>query len=165
MSRPVAVPSVGIPTDGPQEATVDTRDLIRATTAAWNSRDRNGYLMLYTEDCAVQAPGFDGHGREELGTYWDSFMAAFPDNRISVLRVAGGAGDELAVEESVLEGTHTGPLAGADGAVLPASGRPVSLPFCMVHEPRHGLLAASRLYVDQLELLTQIGVPAEAVLP
>jgi steroid delta-isomerase-like uncharacterized protein len=144
---------------------VDSRDLIMATTEAWNGRDKDGYLALYTEDCEVRAPGFDGHGRADLAAYWDGYMVAFPDNRISVLRVVAEAGGAPAVEESVFEGTHTGPLAGADGSVLPGSGRHVSVPFCMVHEQRDGRLAASRLYCDQLELLAQIGVPVEAALP
>jgi ketosteroid isomerase-like protein len=136
-----------------------TRELITATTDTWNARDREGYLALYTEDCEITAPGFTGRGHEALGTFWDVYMLAFPDNRISVLHVVGGAGEEPAAEESVIEGTHTGPLLGADGSELPATGRHMSGPFCMVHEQRDGRLVSSHLYYDQLEMLTQLGVP------
>jgi ketosteroid isomerase-like protein len=91
-------------------------------------------------------------------------MTALPDNRITVLRTAVGDGGALVVEESVVEGTHTGPLVGADGSELPPTGRHVSAPFAMVHELRDGKLVASRLYYDQLEFLAQLGVPAEAAL-
>ena len=91
-------------------------------------------------------------------------MAAFPDHRITVLRTAVGDGGAVVVEESVIEGTHTGPLVGADGSELPPTGRHVSAPFAMVHEVRDGRLAASRLYFDQLELLAQLGVTGEAAM-
>jgi ketosteroid isomerase-like protein len=136
-----------------------TRDLIDATTDTWNARDRAGYLALYDEDCELTVPGFAGRGREAVGLFWDLNMNAFPDNRVSVLRVVGGDGDAPAAEESVIEGTHTGPLLGADGSELPPTGRHMSGPFCALHEQRGGLLVSSHVYYDQLELLTQLGVP------
>jgi steroid delta-isomerase-like uncharacterized protein len=143
---------------------VDAQELIEATTSTWNARDREGYLALYTDDCEITAPGFTGHGHEDLGAFWDVQMTALPDNRITVLRTAVGDGGALVVEESVVEGTHTGPLVGADGSELPPTGRHVSAPFAMVHELRDGKLVASRLYYDQLDFLAQLGVPAEAAL-
>lgn len=143
---------------------MDAQELIEATTSTWNARDREGYLALYTDDCEITAPGFTGHGHEDLGAFWDVQMTALPDNRITVLRTAVGDGGALVVEESVVEGTHTGPLVGADGSELPPTGRHVSAPFAMVHELRDGKLVASRLYYDQLEFLAQLGVPAEAAL-
>jgi steroid delta-isomerase-like uncharacterized protein len=143
---------------------VDAQELIEATTSTWNARDREGYLALYTDDCEIAAPGFTGHGHEDLGAFWDVQMTALPDNRITVLRTAVGDGGALVVEESVVEGTHTGPLVGADGSELPPTGRHVSAPFAMVHELRDGKLVASRLYYDQLDFLAQLGVPAEAAL-
>jgi steroid delta-isomerase-like uncharacterized protein len=141
---------------------VDTRELIEATTTAWNCRDREGYLALYSEDCEVRTPGFTGRGREALAQVWEQQMTALPDNRVTVLRTSVGEGDSFAFEESVIEGTHTGPLQGGDGSVLPATGRHVSSAFCMVHEQRGGRLVASRLYFDPLELLAQLGVPENA---
>ena len=92
-------------------------------------------------------------------------MTAFPDNRITVLRVFGGDGAEPAAEQSVIEGTHTGPLTSADGSVLPPTGRHMSGPFCMVHDQREGRLTASQLYYDQLELLGQLGALGGAAAP
>ena len=143
---------------------MDTRQLIEATTTAWNSRDREGYLALYSEDCEVTTPGFTGRGREALAEVWEQQMTALPDNRITVLRMAVGERDAFAFEESVIEGTHTGPLQGPDGSVLPGTGRHVSSAFCMVHEQRGGHLVAARLYYDPIELLTQLGIPEEAAL-
>jgi steroid delta-isomerase-like uncharacterized protein len=141
---------------------VDAQELIEATTRTWNERDRAGYLALYTDDCEITAPGFTGRGHEELGAFYDVQITALPDNRITVLRTAVGDNGALVIEESAMEGTHTGPLVGADGSELPATGRHLSTSFTMVHELRDGKLAASRLYYDQLEFLAQLGVTAEA---
>jgi steroid delta-isomerase-like uncharacterized protein len=149
----------------PTTTTMTTQDLVAATTETWNARDRDGYLALYTDDCEIIAPGFTGRGQEALAQFWDMYMSAFPDNRITVLRVVGGNGAEPGVEESVTEATHTGPLEGSDGSVLPPTGRHMSVPFCMVHEQRGGRLAASRLYFDQLEMLTQLGALDEPAAP
>jgi steroid delta-isomerase-like uncharacterized protein len=141
---------------------VDAQELIETTTRTWNERDRAGYLTLYTDDCEISAPGFTGRGHEDLGAFYDVQMTALPDNRITVLRTAVGDDGALVIEESVVEGTHNGPLVGADGSELPATGRHLSASFTMVHELRDGKLAASRLYYDQLEFLAQLGVTAEA---
>jgi steroid delta-isomerase-like uncharacterized protein len=140
---------------------VDAQELIEATTRTWNERDRAGYLALYTDDCEISAPGFTGHGHEELGAFYDGQMTALPDNRITVFRTAVGDDGALVMEESVMEGTHTGPLVGGDGAEVPATGRHISASFTMVHELRDGKLAASRLYYDQLEFMAQLGLLAE----
>jgi ketosteroid isomerase-like protein len=144
---------------------MSTKDLIGATTETWNARDREGYLALYTDDCEIAASGFTGRGHDALGQWWEVYMTAFPDHRITVLRVVGGNGDAPGAEESVIEGTHTGPLQGTDGSVLPPTGRHMSLPFCMVHEQRGGRLVASRLYSDEMDLLTQLGALDQAATP
>ena len=82
-------------------------------------------------------------------------MIAFPDNRIVLTATIGGHGP-CAVEEGHLEGTHTGPLIGADGDALAPTGNHVSGPFAGVHTERNGLLTSSRFYFDQLDLLTQL---------
>jgi steroid delta-isomerase-like uncharacterized protein len=140
---------------------VDAQELIEATTRTWNDRDKDGYLALYTDDCEITLPGFTGRGHEGLAEFYDVQMTALPDNRVTVLRTAVGDGGALVVEESVIEGTNTGPLAGPDGSEMPPTGKHVSAPFAMVHEVRDGKLAASRCYYDQLEFLAQLGVLPE----
>ena len=135
---------------------MDVTELIGATTDAWNRRDRAAYLSLYSEDCQITAPGFTGKGHDAVALLWEGNMTAFPDNRVEVLRVVGGNGS--AVEESVITGTHTGPLVQPDGSQLPPTGRRGSVPLVVVHDERDGRLVASRLYYDQLDLLAQLGL-------
>ncbi len=58
----------------------------------------------------------------------------------------------------MIEGTHRGPLDNGDGSAVPATGRHVPVPFRMVHRTQGGKLVASRLYYDQVDLLTQLGL-------
>lgn len=137
---------------------MDVEELIRISTDTWNDRDRDGYLAVYTEDCEVSGPGFALKGHDGLAEWWAQYMSAFPDNRIVVTRTITDESTGFVVEESVIEGTHRGPLDTGDGSSIPATGRHVSVPFCMVHRTQDGRLVASRLYYDQVELLAQLGV-------
>jgi predicted ester cyclase len=62
------------------------------------------------------------------------------------------------VEESVFEGTNSGPLPGPDGSEIPATGQRVSAPFSGVYTVQDGKIASTRLYFDQLDMLAQLGL-------
>ncbi|GAA5131018.1 ester cyclase [Pseudonocardia adelaidensis] len=138
---------------------MDAAHLIQLTTDTWNDRDLDGYLAAYHHDCEITAPGFVGKGHQGVTEFWTAFMTAFPDNRVLLPHPIIGAGD-IGVEEPVLEGTHTGVLAGADGSEIPPTGRRISVPAAGVHTARDGRIVSSRFYYDTLELLTQLGVAA-----
>jgi ketosteroid isomerase-like protein len=138
---------------------MDALQLINKTTDTWNNRDRNGYLACYAHDCEIIAPGFAGTGHQAVNEFWDAYMNAFPDNRVVLATTVGGR-SQAAAEEARLEGTHTGPLPGADGAVVPPSGNHVSVPFTGLHTERDGQLISSRFYFDQLDFLGQLGALA-----
>jgi hypothetical protein len=68
-------------------------------------------------------------------------MDAFPDNQARVqLLIADG--NDLA-EESVFEGTNSGPLQGPDGTQTPATGRRASQSFTQIHTVRGDKIASS----------------------
>src|SRR5690349_21260195 len=134
---------------------MDALQLIEKTELTWNGRDRDGYLSCYAPDCEITAPGFAGTGHQALSEFWDAYMTAFPDNRVVLSRTVGEGRN--GVEEGRLEGTHTGPLVGGDGAALPPSGKKVIAPFVGVHTEENGLLTSTRFYFDQLDLLAQLG--------
>jgi steroid delta-isomerase-like uncharacterized protein len=133
--------------------------LIEHTTNAWNNRDREAYTASYAEDCEIVAAGFLGRGHNGVAEFWDGFMEPFPDNKVTVFKTIGNA--EIAVEEGVLDGTHTGPFPTPDGDVA-ATGRSVSSPFAGVHTVRDGKIVSSHFYSDQLEFLEQLGVSSTA---
>ena len=132
-------------------------DLIELTTSTWNDRDRDGWRDCYVEDCEMLAPGVvDGHGREAALAFWDETMEAFPDNRITVARVV--AQGDLLVEESRMEATNTGPIAGPDGTPIPPTGRALSLSFAGIHRIDGDRILSSHFYWDMFDMLGQLGL-------
>jgi steroid delta-isomerase-like uncharacterized protein len=139
---------------------MDALQLIEHTTTAWNNRDLDAYLACYADDCEILASGFEAHGHTGVAEFWTGFMEPFPDNTITIHQTVGAHAD-VAVEEGVLEGTHSGPLAGANGTAMPATGRPIRSPFAGVHTVRDGKIVSSRFYSDQLDFLQQLGALPE----
>lgn len=135
---------------------MDPKELVQRGTDAWNERNQEGFFDTYTEDCELTAPGFTGKGRQGLREFWSLWMDAFPDNQVMVRQLIV-EGDNIA-EESRFEGTNSGPLQNPDGTELPATGRRASQGFTGIYTVRNGKIANSRLYFDQLDMLTQLGL-------
>lgn len=136
---------------------MDAKALLRRSVDTWNERDHGAWTALYdAESFELEAPGgLRASGAEAVELVWTTWNGAFPDNRIGVLG-AHGEGD-VATHEGLFEGTHTGTLVGAAGSVA-ATGRSVRLPFAMVYRTDGEKITGLRLYFDQLELMTQLGV-------
>jgi ketosteroid isomerase-like protein len=96
-----------------------------------------------------------GKGHQGVNEFWDAYNHAFPDNHVAVATTVGDR-SQVAVEESWLEGTHTGEWGSAEGAV-PPSGNRIRVPFVGLHTERAGRLVSSRFYYDQLDFLSQLG--------
>ncbi|MDT7685743.1 MAG: hypothetical protein QOG57_6053 [Pseudonocardiales bacterium] len=143
----------------PTVAGMDALQLIEQTTTTWNNRDRDGYFACYAEDCEITAPGFVGKGHQGVAEFWSAYMDAFPDNRIVLATTVGGQSD-TAAEEGSLEGTHTGPLTGADGTTIAPTGNRVDSRFVGFHTERDGKISSTRFYFDQLDFLGQLGLTA-----
>ena len=135
---------------------MDPKELVQRGTDAWNARDQESFFATYTDDCELTAPGFTGKGRQGLQEFWSLWMGAFPDNQVMV-RLLIADGDNVA-EESRFEGTNSGPLPNPDGTEIPATGRRASEPFSGIYTVRGGKIASSRLYFDQVDMLTQLGL-------
>jgi len=144
----------------PTVSAMNALQLIEHTTNAWNQRDRQAYLACYADDCEIVAAGFLGHGHTGVNEFWTGFMEPFPDNTVTILQTIGHS--DIAVEEGVLKGTHTGALPTPDGNIA-ATGRRVSSPFAGVHTIRDGKIISSHFYSDQLEFLEQLGMNPTAV--
>ena len=135
---------------------MDPKELHQRNTDAWNIRDQESFFATYSDDCEVSAPGFSGKGRQGLQEFWSLWMDAFPDNQ-ALVRLLIAEGDTV-VEESLFEGTNSGPLKNPDGSETPATGRRASAPFTGVHTVHDGKIASTRLYYDQVDMLTQLGL-------
>jgi len=139
-----------------KELTMDTREFIDRGTVVWNNRDRDGFLALCDENTEMTGPGgLSGRGIGFAAAFWSGWQDAFPDNHITIGTIVS-EGSEGA-EESVFEGTHTGVLSGPAGEIAPTHRR-VSMPFVGLHTVRNDKWVSFRVYFDQVELLTQLGV-------
>ena len=136
----------------------DAKQVLEQAIEFWNAGDREAWSTLYAEDVVYEAPG----GQRITGLadlqekYFDALLTAAPD-RLSrdVVLVADG---EYVVEQARYVGTHTGPLRNPDGAEVPATGKPFDFPFVGIFQVRDGKIRSIRIYYDQLELLTQLGL-------
>ena len=135
---------------------MDPKGPVQRGADTWNARDVEGFLGIYTEDCEVTAPGFTGKGQQGLHDFWNAWNGAFPDNQVMInLLVAEGSS---VAEEATFQGTHTGPLIAPDGREISPTDRAVTVRFAAVHTVHGELIASSRFYFDQLDLLTQLGL-------
>ncbi|MDL5159972.1 ester cyclase [Actinomycetospora termitidis] len=134
----------------------ESRKIAWAGADAWNAHDLDAFLALYSEDCALVTPAGDGKGHQAVRDFWDETMTAFPDSRLTDVRITS-AGDEV-FEEGVVVGTNTGPSRAPDGSPIPPTGRSVSLPYAAFHRVADGKVVASRFYWDQLGMIGQMGL-------
>jgi predicted ester cyclase len=138
---------------------MNAKEVIEKSTEVWNNKDLHGWLALADERTEWSASGgVHGRGLEGAEAFWSAWQTAFPDNRVTLETIVceGAHG----VEESVFEGTHSGPLQAPEGDI-PPTGRRVSLPFAGIHTVRDGKFATFRIYFDSIELLTQLGLAPE----
>ncbi|MER5432239.1 ester cyclase [Streptomyces sp. NPDC002588] len=135
----------------------DIVEVVDRNIQAWRSKDFDSYFGCYREDAAIVAPGgVRAQGREGIGRFMSLWENAAPDNSIEFLdRYSVGS---VVVHEGVFRGTHTGDLLSWDGQALPATGRTFELTYCEVFVVVDGLITEQRLYFDQMQLLTQLGV-------
>jgi len=139
----------------------DAKRVLEQAIDLWNSGDRDGWAALYTEDVEWEAPGGARiAGLADLKVkYFDALLEAAPD-RASIVDALIVEGD-LVAEEGRYTGTHTGTWRNPDGAEIPATGRSLDFRFSAIFRVDDGKIASIRLYYDQLEVLSQLGlIPA-----
>ena len=133
--------------------------LLDEAIAGMNAHDLEAYGRMFGEDVLVYTPGSaePSRGREARVQWVAGLLAAFPDASVKVVGslFSGSQG----CVEFTFSGTHTGPLAGADGAVVQPTNARVTFPYCIAYTyDDNGLATEVREYYDQLALLLPIGV-------
>ena len=132
------------------------KDAIDRNVKGWNARDFGEWSADLADDAQLVAPGgLSGTGREIQQAFYSIWQDGFPDNHVTNIRI-GDDGD-TAVLEAVFEGTHTGVLKAPAGDIDP-TGKPVSIPFVCTYAFTDGQITAFRLYFDQMDLVTQLGL-------
>jgi steroid delta-isomerase-like uncharacterized protein len=122
------------------------------------AKDWEAYGSVFAENLQMVTPALPGTstGRDVRIQFVQGIMEAFPDGVVEVQRYFG-KGDWACVEV-LFTGTHTGPMQGADGSVIPATHKSVKWPYCMVIKFEGELISELFEYYDQVDLLIQLGV-------
>jgi predicted ester cyclase len=126
---------------------------------AFNAHDESRIRELYGETVVFDGPGdVRLQGGDAVHRYSLGWMAAFPDVFLSVHNelVAG----DWVVQEATFEGTHEGTLS-SPGGDIPATHNRVSGRFVQICKVEGDVLTDIRLYFDQVQLMTQLGVMPE----
>ena len=123
-----------------------------------NTGDWEAYGSLFAENLQMVTPMLPGTtvGRDARVQMVKGIMDAFPDGIVKVDR-SFGKGD-WACLEVLFTGTNTGPMQGADGAVIPATNKSIKTSYCMVMKFEGGLVSELNEYFDQLGWLAQLGL-------
>jgi predicted ester cyclase len=138
-----------------------TKQVLERNITAINSRDLAGFLDNQQPDVTFTiSGGATLQGRAEVGQYMEAFWAAFPDGVLSFgKQIFDGA---AAATEVHFAGTHTGPLSTPNGPI-PPTGKHVRLQSVSILRIEGGRVAEEHVYMDQLELISQLGLaPAAA---
>ena len=124
---------------------------------AWRARDAEAFAECYAEDATIMAPGgVELRGPDGAKQFLAIWAEGVPDNEITITHeyVCGS----VVVQEGVFSGAHTGGLMAPSGEVIPATGRSFRASYTDVFEVEGDRITSERLYFDQVELLTQLGL-------
>jgi steroid delta-isomerase-like uncharacterized protein len=110
---------------------------------------RDNFADYFTDDVTWTIIGTDQQvqGREPVRDFLSWMHTQAFDARPQVKTLV--VGDGQAVLEADLVGTHTGEFLG-----MPATGRSVQVPYCVVYDLRDGQIAALRAYIP-MDLFAQ----------
>jgi predicted ester cyclase len=137
----------------------DAQAVATAFVDAFNAHDETRIRELNGEHAVFEGPGdVRLEGRDATTGYAMSWLNAFGDARITVHDeiVAG----DWVVQEFVFEGTHTAPLQTPAGEV-PATNRQLRGRGVQVLRIEDGSVIDTRLYFDQMDVMTQLGLMPE----
>jgi steroid delta-isomerase-like uncharacterized protein len=139
----------------------EARHVAEEFVEAFNAHDEARIRGLDRDDVSFEGPGdVTLTGPEATTAYAMGWIHAFPDARIRVRNTV--VGDGWAVQEFTFEGTHEDTLVGPGGEI-PATHRHLSGRGVQIMKVDGGKIADVRLYFDQVDVMTQLGVmPAAA---
>jgi predicted ester cyclase len=131
----------------------------RADVEAFNAHDEARIRELNAANAIFEGPGdVRLEGREAATQYAMAWLNAFPDARLTVHNELE-AGDWV-VQEFTFEGTHKATLATPTGDI-PATNRRVIGRGVQLLRVEGGKVAETRLYFDQVQVMTQLGLMPE----
>jgi steroid delta-isomerase-like uncharacterized protein len=133
----------------------DVKDIATHFIAAFNAHDEKALNALHASDIKFEAPGFKASNAHEATAYAMGWLKGFPNGKMTVRHEVVSA--PWVVQEVTMEGTNTGPLEGPGGKIQPTNRKVVSKGI-QVLKIENGKIAETRIYFDQLDQMTQLGL-------
>lgn len=132
-------------------------EVVRQYVEAWNTRDPERVLAVFTEGGTYEDPTTAGplSGPGIVG-YVNSLLAMLPDLSFDVVDIGPIAGTPKVVLQWLMRGTNTGPLPGG-----PPLGHTIALPGVDILTVSGGRLASVQGYFDMQTTYQQLGLKAE----
>lgn len=116
--------------------------------------DIEGAAELFDSDCTHVMPAGE-HNADQWKDFTAAFRRALTDGHVDAQNVVE-VDDTVAVEAS-FKGTFEQPLAMSRGEIAP-TGKPIDVRFADFFRVSDGKIVEHRVYWDQADLLTQLGV-------
>lgn len=137
----------------------EPREVVARAHAAANADDHEQHLNLYAEDALITTPGNHSAGRDSIGDFARTWQKACPDAQVIVgNQIVDG---NMVAEEFTFDGTHTETLALPDGDI-PATHRHLIVRGALFMRVEEGKIVSERVYLDELDIMSQLEQKAEA---
>jgi steroid delta-isomerase-like uncharacterized protein len=137
----------------------EAKDTAAKFVQAFNAHDESAIRALHAPNIKFEAPGgIRLEGSDAVTGYTNMWLKGFPDAKITVRsQVVDGP---WVVQEFTLQGTHTAPLNTPMG-LIPPTGKRVENRAVSVGRYENGQIVEARLYFDQNEVMSQLGLMPE----
>jgi len=134
----------------------EVKDTTDRFVAAFNAHDESALHAIHADDIKFNAPGgYKATNAKDATAYAMTWLKAFPDGKMKVRsEILSGP---WVVQEIVMEGTHTAPLDSPTGAIAPTYKKVVGYGV-QILRVEDGKIAEARVYFDQLDQLSQLGL-------
>jgi len=151
-----AAPDAKVPTSIEQR----NMELMQTLDDAWNAQDLETFAKRHKDSTVVRWPGQPAtHGvaahRAEAIAFFKTFPDQHLDNRPYKVLIATG---DWTCSVAHFTGSMTGPMTGADGKVIPATGKKFDVDFCTVARWDNGQIVEENLFYDLVTFMKQIGL-------
>lgn len=153
---------MAITSDAKAETSIEQRnmELMQTLDDAWNAQDLDTFAKRHKDDTVVRWPGQPAtHGvaahRAEAIAFFKTFPDQHLDNRPYKVLIARG---DWTCSVAHFTGSMTGPMTGADGTVIPATGKKFDVDFCTVARWDNGQIVEENLFYDLVTFMKQIGL-------
>jgi limonene-1,2-epoxide hydrolase len=139
----------------------ETKNTATKFVSAFNAHDEAALQSIHAPHIKFDAPGFKANNSKDATAFAMRWLNAYPQGKMTVRSEI--VSSPWIIQEIVMEGVHAGTLETPMGTVKPTHKKFVGYGV-QIFKVENGKITESRLYYDQLEMATQLGlIPAPAL--